>query len=83
MHTLRQWTWDLLVRQERTRLASRFRFIAIEYEKLYGQIQTLFTKPVWHLPADRGQEDSPQVALFPPPQDKEVSHGASAQTADE
>ena len=43
MHTLRQWTWELLVREKREQLASRFRFTALEYTKLYGQIQTLFT----------------------------------------
>jgi len=83
MHTLRYWTWDLLVRAEREQLASRFLFTTIEYTKLYEHIQTLFTKPVWALPADRSQEDAPKVALFPPPQDKEASHGTSAQTSDE
>jgi hypothetical protein len=82
MHTLRHWTWELLEQQEREQFASHFRFTAIEYEKLYEQTQTLFTKPVWHLPADRSQEDSPQVALLPPPQDKEEADGNSAATSD-
>ena len=79
MHTLRHWTWELLVEQERTQFAPLFRFASVEYETLYDQIQTLFTKP-WHLPADRGQEDSPQVALLPPPQYKENTHGKRALT---
>jgi hypothetical protein len=82
MHTLRHWTWELLAREKRTHLASRFRFTAIEYIKLYDQIQTLFTKPLWHLPADRSEEDSPYVSLLPPPQDKEETNDTIAPTAD-
>jgi hypothetical protein len=80
VHTLAHWTWELLVRQKYEHLASRFLFTAIGYETLYGQIQTLFRQPVWRLPADRDQEDCPYVALFPPPQDKEQTHGNSQTT---
>lgn len=78
MHTLRHWTWELLGQQQREHLASQFRFASVEYETLYEHIQTLFIQPVWLLPADRDQEDAPRVALLPPPQDKEKTHGKSA-----
>ena len=71
MHTLAHWTWELLDQQERTQLASHFRFVAVEYETMYQQALTLFTKPLWRLPADRSHDDPTRVALLPPPQDKE------------
>jgi hypothetical protein len=80
MHTLAHWTWELLARQERMQLAPFFRFTSVEYETLYPEALTLFTKPVWRLPADRNQEDSPHVALLPPPQDKEEPDGNSQTT---
>jgi hypothetical protein len=82
MHTLRYWTWELLAREKREHLASRVRFATIEYLKLYEHVQTLFTKPVWLLPADRSQEHSPYVSLLPPPQDKEETDDNIAPTAD-
>jgi hypothetical protein len=80
MHTLRQWTWELLVREKRTQFAPLFRFASVEYETLYEQIQTLILQPVWFFPGDRSQENPPQVALLSPPQDKEKPHATSLLT---
>jgi hypothetical protein len=80
IHTLRHWTWELLEKQERVQLAPFFRFASIEYETLYREALTLYTKPVWRLPADRDNDDPALVALLPPPQDKEEAHGNSQTT---
>jgi hypothetical protein len=80
MHTLRHWTWDLLVEQELEELASRFRFSAIKYETLYEQTHTLFAEPAWRLPTARNHDDPTHVTLLPPPQDKEETDGTSQAT---
>jgi hypothetical protein len=75
MHTLRQWTHELLVQQKREQFARLFRFTAVEYETLYRHTRTLFTEPVWYLPGEPEQEHPQQVSLLPPAQTLEASDG--------
>jgi hypothetical protein len=79
MHTLARWTHEVLVQKELEHFAPLFRFAVIEYETLYGQSQTLFTKPLWLLPGPT-KEDSPHVSLLPSTEPQEEPDGHNTTT---
>jgi hypothetical protein len=75
LENLQQWTNDFLVRENREDWASKFRFAAIEYEKLYEQRDHLLTAPVWSVPG----RPSPLPLLSPPPATEQTDeHNNSA-----
>jgi Replication-relaxation len=68
LHTMRQWTAEVLAHEELSDWASAFRFSTID-EGLYDTLM-LFTDPVCYLP-----DSDTLVPLFPPPTDEENSDG--------
>jgi hypothetical protein len=75
MHTLRRWSHEVLTQEELQHFAPLFRFTALAYETLYEHTQTLFTQPIWYLPADPNQEDPQRVSLLPPSETQEDPDG--------
>jgi hypothetical protein len=50
MKTMNAWTGEVLTELKLESWAGIFRFTAVEFENLYGAIETLFTEPVWYRP---------------------------------
>jgi hypothetical protein len=74
LHTMRQWTMDLLTNEHIPDWAPLFRFSTID-ESLYDSM-LLFTDPVFYLP-----DSDTLVSLFPPPpQEQEEAHDNSQTT---
>jgi hypothetical protein len=73
LHTIRQWTAEVLAEQNISDWATRFRFSTID-ECLYDTLMHL-TDPVWYLP-----DADTLVPLFPSPQEQENTHGTSPTT---
>ena len=77
MHTLRHWTWELLVKDKLVNLAPLFRFATIDYESLYQHTKRLFLEPVWLMPEDPENDTFQYVSLLPPTAPQEEPDGQS------
>jgi hypothetical protein len=68
LHTMRQWTMEVLTNEHIPDWAPLFKFSTID-ESLYDSM-LLMTDPVFYLP-----DSDTLVSLFPPPQNEEETHG--------
>jgi hypothetical protein len=68
LHTMRQWTMEVLTNEHIPDWAPLFKFSTID-ESLYDSM-LLMTDPVFYLP-----DSDTLVPLFPPPQNEEDTHG--------
>jgi hypothetical protein len=73
VHTMRQWTAEVLTQQRLENWSSVFRFSTID-ECLYDTLMHL-TDPVWYLP-----DSDTLVPLFPSPYEQEEADGPSPTT---
>jgi hypothetical protein len=72
LHTMRDWTMELLIDRQLDEWAALFRFTTLlDEESLFDRLVP-FLDPVWYLP----DSDIP-VSLFTPPQDKEKTDANS------
>jgi hypothetical protein len=73
LENLCKWTNDFLVKEQWEEWASKCRFAAIEYEKLYEQKDHIFTQPIWHGPGKPGKTAA--HPLISPPKVTEQTDG--------